>query len=77
MLNFNDIENIPVQAVIRLGTKRMLVSELMKLTPGAIIDLNVNIGDLFVMSINGKDIAKGEIVNINNSYGFKIVELIK
>ena len=76
MINFDNINSIPVEVTVKLGKKKMLVSDLLNLTPNSIVELDSKPGDLFLLSVNGKDIAKGEIVTVNGNYAFRIVELI-
>lgn len=60
------ILRIPVTLEIVLGSARMAVADLMKLGRGAIIPLDRKIGDPVDIVVNGRVVARGEVVVLEN-----------
>ena len=53
------------------------IKEILDFTPGTIIELNRIAGEPIDVLVNGKFVAKGEVVVIEESYGIRITEIIK
>ena len=53
------------------------IKEILDFTPGTIIELNRIAGEPIDVLVNGKVVAKGEVVVIEESYGIRITEIIK
>lgn len=62
----DNIMRIPVTLEIVLGTARMPVSDLMKLGRGSVIPLDRKIGDPVDVVVNGRVVARGEVVVLEN-----------
>lgn len=75
----NVIMNIPVEVQIVLGSTEMAVADLMALQRGSTVSLNRRIGEPVDMMVNGRQIARGEIVVMENDpsrFGIKLTEII-
>jgi flagellar motor switch protein FliN/FliY len=59
------VMQIPVSVRIVIGTAKMPVSKLMNLTRGSMIPLDRKVGDLVDIVVNGRNVAKGEIVVVD------------
>jgi flagellar motor switch protein FliN/FliY len=73
------IMNIPVEVQIVLGSTEMPVSELMSLQRGSTVSLNRRIGEPVDMMVNGRQIARGEIIVLDNDpsrFGIRLTEII-
>lgn len=73
------IMNIPVDVQIVLGSTEMQVSDLMSLRKGATVALNRRIGEPVDVMVNGRRIARGEIVVLESDatrFGIKLTEII-
>ena len=73
------IMRIPVQVQVFLGSASMSVAELMKLERGAVIALDHNISDPVDIVVNGRVIAKGELVALDDDpekIGVKLIEVV-
>jgi flagellar motor switch protein FliN/FliY len=73
------IMRIPVAVQIYLGSAHMPISDLMKLGRGAIVPLDHRIGDPVDVVVNGRIIAKGELVAMEedpSKVGVKLVEIV-
>jgi len=72
------IMKIPVKVQVVLGNMRMSVEELMNLTPGKEVDINAQLDDLVELVANGRVMARGEIVVIDQQtsrLGMLVTEL--
>lgn len=68
--------DLPVQVEAILGRKKYALGELMKLHNGAVIPLDKLAGELIDIEANGKLIARGEVVVVDENYGIKITEIL-
>jgi len=75
--NFDLINDIPLQVTVELGKTKKNLSDVLNLGVGSIIVLDKLAGELVDVIVNGKRIAKGEVVVIDENYGVRITELIK
>jgi flagellar motor switch protein FliN/FliY len=77
--NLDLIMRIPVTMKIVLGSATMPVSNLMKLGPGAIIPLERRVGEPIDVVVNGRVIARGEVVVVDEAtsrFGIKLTEVV-
>ena len=70
------ILDIPLQLSVELGKTKMLVNDLLQLGQGSIIELNKMSGEPLEVYINGKLIAKGEVVVVNEKFGIRLTDII-
>ncbi len=73
------IMRIPVQVQVFLGSASMSIADLMKLERGAVIALDHNISDPVAIVVNGRVIAKGELVALDDDpekIGVKLIEIV-
>ena len=78
--NINTIMGIPVKVQVVLGTAKMLVSDLMKLSRGAVIPLDHRVGEPVDIVVNGRIVARGEVVVVeddNSRFGVSLTEIVK
>ncbi|MPM03699.1 hypothetical protein SDC9_49966 [bioreactor metagenome] len=74
--NFDLINDIPLQVTVELGKTKKNLSDILNLGIGSIIVLDKQAGELVDVIVNGKRIAKGEVVVIDENYGVRITELL-
>jgi flagellar motor switch protein FliN len=77
--NLEMIMRIPVTMKIVLGSATMPVSNLMKLGRGAIIPLDRRVGEPVDVVVNGRIVARGEVVVVDEAtsrFGIKLTEVI-
>jgi len=77
--NLNAILSIPVTVQVVLGSTSMPVASLMKLARGAVISLDQRVGDPVDVVVNGKVVARGEIVVVDEAsqrFGVSLLEII-
>ena len=73
------IWDIPVDVNILLGTTQLSVARLMALEPGEVVELNRRIGEPLDITVNGRRVAKGEIVmreDDTSKFAIQVVEII-
>jgi flagellar motor switch protein FliN/FliY len=68
--------DIPVQVTVELGRTRMEIRKLLKLSQGAIIELNSTVGQPMDILVNGCIVAQGEIVIVGEKYGIRLTDVI-
>ena len=77
--NLETILAIPVTVQVVLGTTTMPVASLMKLGRGAIISLDQKVGDPVNVLVNGRVVARGEVVVVdeaNSRFGVSLTEIV-
>ena len=70
------IADIPVRVTVELGKTRKNISEILGITTGSVIELDKMAGEPVDVLVNGKLIAKGEVVVIDENFGVRITDVI-
>ena len=70
------IGDIPVELVVELGRKKMLLRNIASLKSDDIINLEQPVDASLNIVVGGKLLAKGELVMVNGSVGIRVIELI-
>ncbi|BDU68547.1 flagellar motor switch protein FliN [Geothrix oryzae] len=73
--NLDLLLDIQLPVVVRMGQTEMQMGELLKLTPGSILELNRSADAPVEMLVNGKHIARGEVVVVDGNFAFRITEI--
>lgn len=74
--NLDLILDIPLKVSVELGRTKMLVSDLLNLGQGSVIELNKLAGEALEILVNDKIIAKGEAVVVNEKFGVRLTDII-
>lgn len=77
--NLDSILRIPVEMQVVLGSASMPVANLMKLGRGAIVPLDHRVGEPVDVVVNGRTIARGEVVVVeddNSRFGVSLTEIV-
>lgn len=74
--NLNLILDVPLQLSVELGRAKKTIREILEMGPGSIIELDRLAGESVDMIVNGKLIAKCEVVVINETFGIRITDII-
>ena len=69
--------DVPVQVSAVLGRARMDVGQLLKLGPGAVLELDRKVGEAIDIYINNRLVARGEVVLVEDKLGVTMTEIIK
>ena len=75
--NIDLIMDVPLEVTVELGRTSKSISEILDFAPGTIIELNRIAGEPIDILVNGKYVAKGEVVVIEESFGVRITEIVK
>ena len=71
------IRDVPLEVTVELGRTSKSISDILEFAPGTIIELDKIAGEPIDVLVNGKFVAKGEVVVIEESFGVRIMEIIK
>jgi flagellar motor switch protein FliN/FliY len=69
------LRDVPVELAVEIGRTRMTIGETLALGPGSIVTLNRLAGEPVDLLVNGKPIARGEVVVIDEEFGLRISEV--
>jgi len=75
--NIGLIMDVPLNVTVELGRTSKSISEILDFAPGTIIELDKIAGEPIDVLVNGKFVAKGEVVVIEESFAVRITEIIK
>lgn len=75
--NIGLIMDVPLEVTVELGRTSKSISEILDFAPGTIIELDKIAGEPIDVLVNGKFVAKGEVVVIEESFGVRVTEIIK
>lgn len=75
--NINLIMDVPLEVTVELGRTTKSIADILEFTPGTIIELDRIAGEPIDVLVNGKYVAKGEVVVIEESFGVRVTEIIK
>jgi flagellar motor switch protein FliN len=67
---------VPVELAVEIGRTRMTIGDTLGLGPGSIISLNRMAGEPVDLLVNGKPIARGEVVVIDEEFGLRVTEVV-
>ncbi|HVZ51563.1 MAG TPA: flagellar motor switch protein FliN [Pseudolabrys sp.] len=69
--------DVPVQVSAVLGRARMDVGDLLRLGPGAVLELDRKVGEAIDIYVNNRLVARGEVVLVEDKLGVTMTEIIK
>ncbi len=75
-LTLEALYDVPVQVSVVLGSTSMLLSNILKLGKGAVIELERAVGEPIDVYVNNKIVAKGEIVIVDDKIGVTLTEVV-
>ena len=70
------LREVPVEIACEIGRTQMTIGEALALAPGAIVGLNRLAGDPVDLLVNGRPIARGEVVVIDEEFGLRITDVV-
>ena len=74
--NLDFILDIPLEISVELGRTKLLISELLQLGQGSVIELNKLSGEPLEIFVNQRLIARGEVVVVNEKFGVRLTDII-
>lgn len=75
--NIGLIRDVPLEVTVELGRTQKRISDILDFAPGTIIELDKIAGEPVDVLVNGKLVAKGEVVVIEESFGVRVTDIIK
>ncbi|QDV04983.1 Flagellar motor switch protein FliN [Planctomycetes bacterium Poly30] len=74
-IGMDALMEVPVRVTVRIGRASLSLGELVKLGPGSLVPLDREAHEPADVLVNGKVIARGEVVTIDNTYGVRITSV--
>lgn len=74
--NIDLLMDVNLQVTVELGRTRKQIRDVLALGPGSVVELDKLAGEQVDVLVNGKLIAKGEVVVIDENYGVRITDII-
>jgi flagellar motor switch protein FliN/FliY len=74
--NFDLLLDIPLEVTAEIGRSTLPLRELLQLTPGAVVELAKLAGEPLDVLVNGKLIARGEAVLVNDKFGVRLTDIV-
>ena len=74
--NLNLILDIPLEVSVELGRNKMLINDLLQLGRGSVIELNKLAGEPLEVLVNGRLVARGEVVVLHDKFGVRLTDII-
>jgi flagellar motor switch protein FliN/FliY len=74
--NLDLILDIPLRVTVELGRTKMVVSELLNLGQGSVVELSKLAGEPLEVLVNSKLVARGEAVVVNEKFGVRLTDII-
>ncbi len=74
--NLQMILDIPLEVSVELGRNKMLINDLLQLGQGSVIELNKLAGEPMDVLVNGRLVARGEVVVLHDKFGVRLTDII-
>lgn len=74
--NLDRMLDVPLDMTVELGRTQMALSEVLRLDTGSVVSIDRLPGEPIDLLINGRVFARGEVVVINDTFGFRVTELV-
>jgi len=74
--NYRLLADIPVRLSVEVGSVSMKIAKIMELGEGQVVELDRESDALLDIKVNGTLVARGEVVNVNDRFGIRVVEVV-
>ncbi len=74
--NIDIIMDVPLEVTVELGRTKKKIREILEFSPGTVVELDKLAGEPIDILVNGKFIAKGEVVVIDENFAIRITDII-
>ena len=68
--------DVPLDLSVELGRARMSIQDLLNMSPGSVIELDKVAGEPLDFMVNGRLVARGEAVVVNDKFGVRITDIV-
>jgi flagellar motor switch protein FliN/FliY len=70
------LEDIPVEISVEIGRTQLTIAQILKLSQGSVVELDVMAGEPLNIYVNQVLIAQGEVVTVNERYGIRLTDIL-
>src|SRR4051795_5732598 len=70
------LRDVPVELAVEIGRTKMTIGDTLELRPGSVVSLDRLAGEPVDLLVNGKRIARGEVVAIDEEFGLRLTEVV-
>ena len=74
-IGLDNLLTVPVRVTVEIGRTRITLAELVKLGPGSLVALDREAHEPVDILVNGKIVARGEVVTIEEKYGVRVTDV--
>ena len=74
--NLDFILDIPLKVSVELGRTKVVIKDLLQLGQGSVLELDKLAGEPLEVLVNGKLVARGEVVSVNEKFGIRLTDII-
>ena len=74
--NLNLIMDVPLQVTVEIGRAKKLIQEILELEQGSVLEINKQAGDSVDVVVNGRLMARGDVVVVDDNFGVRITEIV-
>lgn len=74
-LNLDFILDIPLLVTVELGRAKLPIQDLLKIGEGSVVELNRLVGEPLEVLVNGKPVARGEVVVVNEKFALRLTDI--
>ena len=74
--NMDFLLDIPLEISVELGSTKIKIGELLKLSQGSVVELNKLTDEPLEIFINNKLMAQGEVVVVNEKFGIRLTNIV-
>jgi flagellar motor switch protein FliN/FliY len=75
-IDINYLLDVNLQVTVEVGRRHIYISQLLAWGPGSIVELDKLVGEPLNLLVNGKPVAKGEVVVVNDKFAVKIISIL-
>lgn len=70
------LEDIPMELSVEIGRTRLTIAQILKLSQGSVVELDVLAGEPLNVYVNQVLIAQGEVVTVNDRFGIRLTDIL-
>ena len=74
--NFDMLLDVPLEVTVEIGRTRLAIRDLLQLGQGSVVELAKLAGEPLDVLINGRPVARGEAVMVNDRFGVRLTDII-
>ena len=74
--NLDFILDVPLKVSVELGRAQVVIKDLLQLGQGSVLELDKLAGEPLEVLVNGKLVARGEVVVVNEKFGVRLTDII-